>query len=80
MTTGAAIEAYKLWQELLAKHGDTHVATDAFFRLAAEIESDPFLDVRGFEATLERLHRAAFPQASTRPPRLSAGDLVHPRE
>ena len=74
------IELYRDWQELLAGYGDTDAATDAFFRLAAEIEADPFFDVQGFEAVLERFHVQAYPIASARPARLTAGDLTDPRE
>jgi hypothetical protein len=79
-TTGVAIELYRSWQDALARHGVTHVAADIFYELCRHIESDPCLDSEGFQSVLERLHVRAFPQASTRPPRLTAGDIPDPRE
>jgi hypothetical protein len=69
------VETYLRWQQLLARYGATELANDAFLQLADQIERDPFLDSRGFEAVLDRLHVAAFPNASTRPPRLQAEQL-----
>jgi hypothetical protein len=74
-TTGGVIALYRDWQDALARWGDTHVATDRFFRLAREIEADPFLDTQGFEAVLDRLHVQADPEARSRPPRLHTGPL-----
>ena len=69
------IELYRDWQSALRDYGCTHVATDAFFELAKLIEADPFLDVQGFTAVLDRLHRQAYPEAKSRPPRLHTGEL-----
>ena len=80
MPTGTVIAKYCEWQDQLRDHGVTHVATDAFFELCKVIEENPFLDVQSFEAVLERLHVRAYPNASTRPPRLTAGDLPDLRE
>ena len=79
-TTNAAIALYRDWQDALARYGVTDVATDLFWQLCKHIESDPFLDGQGFEAVLEQLHVQAYPQAATRPPRLTAGDLPDLRE
>jgi len=68
--SGDTIELYRRWQQMLARYGDADVTMSAFLKLADRIEHDPFLDQRGFEATLERLHRQAYPIASSRPPRL----------
>ena len=80
MTTGSVISLYVEYQTGLANHGDTAHTRDLFFRLAKLIEADPFLDNEGFDAALERLHRAAYPVASTRPPRLTAGEIADIRE
>jgi hypothetical protein len=56
-----------------------HVAPGRL-KLAKLIEVNPFFNNEAFEATLERLHRAAYPVASTRPARLTAGDLADIRE
>ena len=74
-TTNAAIAAYREWQEQLERHGCTDVAADLFLELCRHIEADPCLDVEGFEAVLEQLHVRAYPDARTRPPRLTAGEL-----
>jgi hypothetical protein len=71
------VEIYLQWQSALARWGCTPATDRIFWRLAREIEHDPFLNTRGFEATLERLHRQAYPIASSRPPRLrQAEELV----
>jgi hypothetical protein len=75
MFSTASIQAYLEWQNALSRYGVTQLATDAFFRLAREIEANQFLDNEGFDRALERLHRAAYPVAATRPPRLTAGEI-----
>jgi hypothetical protein len=80
MFSTASIQLYRDWQDALRDYGDTQVATDRFFELCKLIEADPFLDAQGFTAVLERLHVQAYPNASTRPARLTAGDLTDPRE
>jgi hypothetical protein len=79
-TTSDPIEIYREWQRARSLYGDTHYAADLFFELCKRIESDPFLDREGFEAVMERLHRAAWPDAKGRPARLAGGDLIDPRE
>jgi hypothetical protein len=69
-----AVEIYRDWQCALARHGDTHVAAEFLSELAHAIETNPWCDVEGFQAVLERLHRVAFPDAATRPHRLSGGE------
>ena len=64
----------------LARWGDGHIASDLFYQLAKQIEICPFLDVQGFEAVLDQLHVQAFPDATARPTRPTAGDLIDPRE
>jgi hypothetical protein len=69
------LDLYRDCQHALACYGgDTPVAVDLFYQLAREIEADPFLDVEGFEIGLERLRRAALPDAATRPARLTTVD------
>ena len=80
MTSDKQIERYLPWQDALARYGVTDYANDLFWQLCRLIEVDPFLDSERFAAVLESLHRAAFPLASTRPARLTGGDLVDPRE
>ena len=80
MPSGTVIERYLSWQTALARHGCTPFTEGIFFELCREIEHDPFLDGQGFQSVLERLHVQAYPVASTRPPRLTAGDLVDIRE
>jgi hypothetical protein len=80
MPSGTVIERYLSWQASLARDGCTRHAESLFFQLCREIEADPFLDGQGFQSVLERLHCAAFPQASTRPPRLTAGEIPDIRE
>ena len=80
MFSTALIEAYGDWQTALRDHGCTAHAEGIFFELCSLIEADPFLDVQGFEAVLERLHDLAYPVASTRPPRLYAHELADARE
>ena len=73
--TADAIALYRSWQAALRDYGVTDVAGDLFLELCRHIEQDPCLDVEGFEAVLEQLHVRAFPNASTRPPRLHTGEL-----
>ena len=75
-----AIGRYKVWQELLQRHGDTDVATDAFFALCNVVDEDPNLQIAGFERGLERLHQAAYPIASSGRPRANAHELEDIRE
>ena len=74
------VEIYLQWQCALSRWGCTPVADDLFFKLAREIECNPFLDVRGFTAVLDQLHTQAFPDPRTRPPRLYAHELQDIRE
>ena len=76
MKSVTPVELYRRWQDALARYGVTDVAADLFLELCRHIEQDPCLDVEGFEAVLEQLHVRAFPNASTRPPRLTAGEIV----
>ena len=66
----------------LRDYGDTDLSTDLLWQLCRHIEPDPFLDGEAFEHELEQLHQAAFPQASSRPPRLTvaAGGFTDLRE
>ena len=41
------VELYRLWQDALARYGDTHVEADLFFELSRHIEEDPWLDNGG---------------------------------
>jgi len=40
-TTGDVIALYRDWQDALARHGVTDVATDEFWQLCKQIEADP---------------------------------------
>ena len=75
MFSAPAIQTYLEWQQALARHGCTPYAMDLFLELCRHIETNPCLDVEGFEAVLEQLHVWAYPEARTRPPRLTAGEL-----
>ena len=75
MPTIEAVEKYREWQESLRRHGISHYANSLFLDLCREVDRDPFLDVCGFEVALDRIHAAAYPVSSTRPPRLT-GELL----
>ena len=53
-------------------------AADAYYELCKLV--DPHLNIDGFERTPELLHRAAYPIAAQRPPRLQAEELEVIRE
>ena len=77
------LSLYVEWQEALARHGDSPYAADLQYALervlARELEVSP-LDPEQLDAVLDELHRAAWPEASSRPPRLVGGDFIDPRE
>jgi hypothetical protein len=67
-TDRAAVDLYREWQRALRDFGDTHVADELLRELTRLIGINPWIDNEGFETQLIRLHLAAFPCATTRPP------------
>jgi hypothetical protein len=67
----ASIAQYREWQLALRDFGDTPYTADLFHQLAPQLEICPWIEVEEFEAALERLHRAAWPVAARRPPRMT---------
>jgi hypothetical protein len=61
------VEQYRDWQEALASLGETPYTATLFVKLAPKIDGMPWDP--GFQTELERLHRLAFPDPATRPPR-----------
>ena len=76
-----AVTIYRDWQVALCRYGDTHVAAEHLSALAHALEINPWVQRELFEATLETLHRQAWPVATSRPHRLCGGenaDILEP--
>ena len=68
-----AIGLWREYQHTLAQHGVSRHAIDLGFRLMHAL-GVTLIEPDHIEMAFERLHRAAYPDASTRPARLHSGE------
>jgi hypothetical protein len=77
------VDEYRELQAALAQYGVTPYTLDLAYDLERALSREleiSLLDPEQLDAAFDRLHLQAYPDAKSRPARLTAGILIDPRE